>query len=226
MALVSVVEVVATVFLFVWVIFVATFLTRRIYAYMKRQDVEHYVAVYYNRKIIHILTGGFVALLVPLIFNTPVFPLVMALILALFLYVPHRTGKLMYWFQTEENVYEVSFCIMWGLVITVGWVISEGNFWFGVLPVIFMSIGDAVTGIVRNILYKRRTKSWWGNLAMALFSIPVGMVLGFAGVIAGAVASFIEHFEYNPIDDNVTVPLSSIIILILARFFAPWLLTF
>ncbi|MEM3550052.1 MAG: dolichol kinase [Candidatus Bathyarchaeia archaeon] len=226
MALVSVVEVVATVFLFIWVIFVATFLTRKIYAYMKRQDVEHYVAVYYNRKIIHILTGGFVALLVPLIFNTPVFPLVMALILALFLYVPHRTGKLMYWFQTEENAYEVSFCIMWGLVITVGWVISEGNFWFGVLPVIFMSIGDAVTGIVRNILYKRRTKSWWGNLAMALFSIPVGMVLGFAGVIAGAVASFIEHFEYNPIDDNVTVPLSSIIILILARFFAPWLLTF
>jgi dolichol kinase len=115
---------------------------------------------------------------------------------------------------------------MWGLVITVGWVISEANFWFGVLPVIFMSIGDAVTGIVRNILYKRRTKSWWGNLAMALFSIPVGMILGFAGVIAGAVASLIEHFEYNPIDDNVTVPLSSIIILILAKFIAPWLLTF
>jgi dolichol kinase len=226
MALVSVVEVVATVFLFIWVIFVAAFLTRRLYAYMKRRNVEHYVAVYYNRKIIHILTGGFVALLVPLLFNTPIFPLVMAFILALFLYVPHRTGKLMYWFQTEENAYEVSFCIMWGLVITVGWVISEANFWFGVLPVIFMSIGDAVTGIVRNILYKRRTKSWWGNLAMALFSIPVGMILGFAGVIAGAVASLIEHFEYNPIDDNVTVPLSSIIILILAKFIAPWLLTF
>ncbi len=226
MALVSVVEVVATVFLFIWVIFVAAFLTRRLYAYMKGRNVEHYVAVYYNRKIIHILTGGLVALLVPLLFNTPIFPLVMAFILALFLYVPHRTGKLMYWFQTEENAYEVSFCIMWGLVITVGWVVSEANFWFGVLPVIFMSIGDAVTGIVRNILYKRRTKSWWGNFAMALFSIPVGMILGFAGVIAGAVASLIEHFEYNPIDDNVTVPLSSIIILILAKFIAPWLLTF
>jgi dolichol kinase len=131
----------------------------------------------------------------------------------------------MYWFQTEDNIYEVSFCIMWGITITLGWIVSEGNFWFGVLPVIFMSIGDALTGIVRNILYKKRTKSWWGNLAMASFSIPIGATLGIAGVLAGATASFIEHFESNPIDDNVTVPLTSFIILLLAKFCAPWLLT-
>jgi len=48
---------------------------------------------------------------------------------------------------------------MWGLIIALGWLASEGNFWFGVLLVLFMSIGDAVTGIVRNMLYKRITKS-------------------------------------------------------------------
>jgi len=220
-------EVVATVLLFMWVIFVAAALTRKLYGWMVGCGLQHNVAVYYNRKVIHILTGGFVAFLVPHFFSTPMFPFTMALLLAVFLYIPHRRDKLMYWFQTAENTYEVSFCIMWGIVITLGWIVSGGNFWFGVLPVLFMSVGDAVTGIVRNTLYKKRTKSWWGNLAMASFSIPVGFaVLGLAGAVAGAIASIIEHFESNPIDDNITVPLSSFIILVLAKFYAPWLLTF
>jgi len=116
---------------------------------------------------------------------------------------------------------------MWGIIIALGWLISGGNFWLGVLPVLFMSVGDAITGIVRNIIYKRRTKSWWGNLAMATFSIPVGgAIFGLAGIVAGATASFMEHFESNPIDDNITVPLSSFLILVLAKIFAPWLLSF
>ena len=192
---------------------------------MMKRNFSCNVAIYYNRRIIHILAGGLVAFLVPLIFKTPILPFGMALFLAVLTYIPHKTGNLMYWFQVEENMYEVSFCVMWGLIIALGWLVSEGNFWFGVLPVLFMSVGDAVTGIVRNMLYKRRTKSWWGNLTMALFSIPVGVILGFAGVIAGALASFIEHFEFNPIDDNVTVPALSFVILLLTKVFAPWMLT-
>ncbi|MEM0262579.1 MAG: hypothetical protein QXN17_08020, partial [Nitrososphaerota archaeon] len=157
--------------------------------------------------------------------TTPLLPLAMALLLGLFTYIPHRTGRLMYWFQVENNMYEVSFSIMWGVVIALGWFIYNGNFWLGVLPVLFMSIGDAVTGLVRNTLFKKRTKSWWGNLAMATVSIPMGAVMGVAGMIAGAVASFIEHFEYHPIDDNITVPLTSFIILVLAMLYAPSLLT-
>jgi len=202
------------------------FLTKNLYEIMRRRRLKYNVAVYYDRKVIHMLTGGLVAMLVPFIFKTPLIPLILALLLGVFTYIPHKTGKLMYWFQTEENMYEVSFCIMWGIILTFGWLISEGNFWFGVLPVLFMSFGDAITGIVRNMLYKKRTKSWWGNLIMALFSIPVGSVLGLAGIFAGAAASFIEHFEFNPIDDNVTVPLSSFLILTLAKFYTPWMLTF
>jgi len=220
----SVEEVTVTALLFAWVIFVAVVMTRKLYNYMRRRNVGNSVAVYYNRKVIHIFTGGVVGVIVPYIFKTPLLPFVMAMLLAIFLYIPHRRRKLFHWFQTEENTYEVSFCIMWGIVLTLGWMLSQGNFWFGVLPVIFMSVGDAVTGIVRNLLYKRRTKSWWGNLAMASFSIPTGAILGVAGILAGTVASFIEHFEAKPIDDNITVPLSSFIILMLAKFYAPWLL--
>jgi len=226
MSLISFEEIAATVILFAWIIFIVRFLTKKVYNAMMKRNFARNVAIYYNRKIIHILAGGLVAFLVPLIFKTPILPFGMALLLAVLTYIPHRTGNLMYWFQVEENMYEVSFCVMWGLIIALGWLVSEGNFWLGVLPVLFMSVGDAVTGIVRNMLYKRRTKSWWGNLTMALFSIPAGAILGFAGVIAGALASFIEHFEFNPIDDNVTVPALSFVILLLTKVFAPWMLTF
>lgn len=218
-------EVLITGLLFSWVIFVATVLTKTLYGIMKKKGVDHYVAIYYNRKVIHMLAGGVCALAVPFVFRTAILPLIMAMLLAIFIYTPHRLGKIMYWFQTKENAYEVSFCIMWGIIISLGWWLSGGNYWFGVLPVLFMSFGDAVTGIIRNYVYRRRTKSWWGNLAMAALSMSLGTILGIAGVIAGGVASFVEHFEFYPIDDNVTVPSVSFLILMLAKSFAPELLT-
>lgn len=219
-------EIIVTVVLLGWVVFLVTFLTKMTYLYMRRRGLPDNVAVYYNRKIIHILAGGLVAVIIPYVFSTPLLPLVMAFLLGIFTYIPHKMGRLMYWFQVEKNMYEVSFCIMWGLIIALGWVISNGNYWIGILPVLFMSVGDAVTGLVRNTIYKKRTKSWWGNLAMAMVSIPMGAILGVAGVIAGALASLIEHFEYHPIDDNITVPLTSFLILALAILYAPSLLTF
>jgi len=223
--LISFEELVATVLLFGWVIFVATVLTLMIYKFMKNRGLDHNVAVYYNRKVIHMLAGGFVGIIVPFVFKTSLLPFVMALFLAIFTYIPHKIGRLMYWFQTEDNMYEVSFAVMWGLMIALGWMMSGGNFWFGILPVLFMSVGDAITGLVRNTLYKKRTKSWWGNLAMASFSILIGTILGAAGMLAGAVASLAEHFEFKPIDDNIIVPSVSFAILLLAKFYAPWLLT-
>jgi len=225
-AMITATEVAETALLFIWVMAVALLITKRFYSYMRGRGVEHYVAVYYNRKVIHILAGGVVAIVVPFIFKTALLPLVMACFLAIFLYIPHRIGRIMQWFQTEENMYEVSFAAMWGIVLCLGWFASGGDFWFGVLPILFMAVGDSLTGIVRNLLYKRRTKSWKGNIAMAMFSIPVGATLGVAGVLAGACASFVEHFEFKPIDDNITVPLVSFSILIVAKYYAPWLLTF
>ena len=218
-------ELVAMVILFVWVMLVATILTRRLYSWMRRRGFEHYVAVYYNRKVIHMLAGGICAIAVPFVFSTPLLPFAIATFLAIFTYTPHKIEKLMYWFQTEDNMYEVTFAIMWGIIITLGWLLS-GDFLIGVLPVLFMSVGDAITGLVRNCLYKKRTKSWWGNLAMAVFSLSIGTVLGIAGIIAGGVASIVEHFEFYPFDDNITVPLVSFLILVLAESYAPWLLTF
>ena len=218
-------ELAVTFLLFSWVVFVVTFLTKKVYDLLIKQGMKPNVVVYYNRKIVHVLAGGLCALIVPIVYRSFVLPLLMSIILAILLFSLHKNNRLMYWFQTRDNAYEVSFCIMWGITISLGWILTGGDFRIGVLPILFMSIGDAVTGVVRNMIYGRRTKSWWGNLAMALFSIPIGAIMGLAGMFAGAVASFIEHFEIKPIDDNVLIPLTSFITLLLAHHLAPWSLT-
>jgi dolichol kinase len=206
-------EVVITLILFLWVIFVSHFLTRIIYNHLMRRGLPHRVAVYYNRKVLHMLTGGLVAVLVPYVFRGPLLLIVMVAVLAVGNYLPHRMNRLFYWYQVEDNMYEVHFIIMWGVIMTLGFII--GNIWLAVLPTIFMSFGDGITGIVRNSIYRRRTKSWWGNIAMMGICAPVGyLLLGIAGLAAGVAASLIEKFEYKWLDDNITVPLVSFLILI------------
>jgi phytol kinase len=214
-ALPSWVEAAAAFMLFLWVLFVSHVLTRWTYRKMVSRDMPHHVAVYYNRKIIHILAGGVVAMLVPFIFKTFTPILALVSVLAVGNYLPHRLKRLNYWYQVEENMYEVHFVIMWGLVMGLGFLLD--NVMMAVLPILFMSVGDGVTGIVRNALFRRRTKSWWGNLAMAAFCIPAGFMLqGVFGGLAGALASVVEKFEFGPIDDNITVPLSSFLVLLTA----------
>ncbi|GBC71493.1 hypothetical protein HRbin02_01277 [Candidatus Calditenuaceae archaeon HR02] len=175
---------------------------------LKKGGYEHLVAVYYNRKIIHILAGGLVSVLVPLLFKSFVLIAILVAVLAVGNYLPHRSGKIWYWYQIKENMYEVHFILMWGLMMCLGFL--SGNLAIGVLPILFMSIGDGITGIVRNMIYQRRTKSWWGNLAVALFCIPTGyLLLGVSGAVAGAAASIIEKLEFGRVDDNITVPLVS-----------------
>lgn len=178
--------------------------------------MSHVKIVYYNRKIIHIPAGGLVALIVPFVFKTPYMVLILVIILAILTYIPHKTGKLMYWFQTPDNMYEVHFIISWGIVMILSWIFFDGNWWYGVVSVSFMAFGDGITGIVSNTRYNQRTKAWIGNIAMAFVTIPIGyLVFGFIGRLAGLIASIVEHYEVKPvIDDNITVPLTSFLIIL------------
>jgi len=213
---ISLQEIIYAVILTIWVFIVVQIITKKLYDYMIKKGFKNNVAIYFNRKVIHVIAGGFVAVLVPFIFKSFILPLALGLLFAVITYIPHKTGKLMYWFQDPENYYEVNFCIMWGLLIAIGWIIFNDPI-IAIIPVLFMAFGDAVTGFVRNLMFKRRTKSWWGNLAMSIVSIPIGSIIGISGIIAAIASSIIEHFEFKYIDDNITIPIVSFIIIYLFK---------
>jgi len=200
---------------FVWVMLVVQVVSKAFFRALMNRGLKRNVAVYYTRKLIHILAGGVVAVLVPYTFREPFIPAIFAGILAVVTYLPHRTGKLMDWFQVSDNAYETNFCIAWGASLLVLWLIT-GNPFIAVVPPMMISFGDAVTGIVRNAIFGRRTKHWAGNAAMAAVTLPLGFIYaGLSGALAAAASTIIERFEFNPIDDNILIAVVSTLVLLL-----------
>jgi len=202
--------------LFIWVFFVIKYLSRRVYNLAIKKGYPPDSATYFGRKIIHIFASGIVALLIPFLFKTPILPFLSALFLAIYTYLPHKKAKLQEWYQIKGNISEVNFSLMWGLSILIGWYFDR-TFWLGVIPALFMSFGDGVSGIVRNLKYKRRIKAWEGSLAMFLICILIGLKMGFAGILAALFATLVEKTEI--IDDNISVPLISFLTLIFFRLY-------
>ena len=112
-------------------------------------------------------------------------------------------------------MYEVNFCIAWGTSLVILWLLT-GDPWISIIPAIAISFGDAITGVVRNKVFGRRTKHWIGNVAMAILTIPIGYIIDkWAGVTAMIGASIIERMEYNPIDDNLLIAFTATAILLI-----------
>ena len=206
------------VFILVFYVFLITLATKKIYSLMMLKGLSEDEAHYFNRKLVHILAGGVVVLVVPLVFSSPLYPLVCGLAMTAFTLVSHTRGKLLYWFQTKNNRYDVNFCLMWGITIFVLWILLDSP-WIAIIPAAFMSFGDGITGIIRNIVIKKREKHFIGNLYMAGICIPLGYGLaglgGIApgGALAGLAASIVERFEFGIIDDNILVAISSSLLL-------------
>ena len=193
------------------------YVTKHFYNIMRSWGLPHNVAVYYNRKIIHVAAGGVVAVLTPALFTSPIIPSVAAFAMAALLYAARRV-RLMEWFQTPDNMYEVNFNVAWGLSLLALWILL-GDPWLAVLPALFISLGDAITGAVRNMLFARRTKHIAGNIAMALVVVPMGYAAaGDVGAIIGLIASLTERLELGPIDDNIIVALVASAGLIASRW--------
>ncbi len=153
------------------------FLTRIPYRAMVKRGMEPIRAVYYNRKIVHMLAGGVGSLMVPLVFASPWFPLVTGLLLTLLTYLAHASGLRMYWFQTEDNRNDVKFALMWASSVSALWWLLD-NPWLAILPSLYMAFGDGITGVVRNALIRKRSKNPIGNVFMLLLCAPMGWIIG------------------------------------------------
>lgn len=202
----------------VWNLFVLLVLSKVVYEFTLKKGRSVNSSIYFSRKVIHFLAGGLTAMLLPFVAREPILPAMMAFGLAIVTYVPHKLNRRMYWFQDPENVYDVDFTLSWGLIIFLTWYIDK-SFWLGVVPVLFMAYGDGITGIIRNLKYNRRTKAWEGTAGMLILCIIIGAQMGAAGIFAGIVCSFVERIEN--IDDNITVPAISLVILVGAYYYFP-----
>ena len=212
----------------IWIITLAVytlliiFITKNIYDYfINKKHMKKNIIIYYNRKFIHIFAGGVVVLAVPFVFSKPYLPLIASILITLIMLIFHKKDHILYWFQTEDNVSDVSFCLMWGIAIFILWEIF-GNPWIAVMPPAFIAFGDGITGIVRNFGFKERSKHPIGNLYMACICIPIGYYFGSLsnihnmavwGIAAAIVATIFERYEIGPIDDNILITISSTIVL-------------
>ncbi len=204
------------------------FLTRIPYRAMVERGMEPIRAVYYTRKIVHMMAGGVGSLMVPLVFTSPWFPLVSGLLLTLFTYAAHATGLRLYWFQTDENRNDVKFALMWTSSVSLLWWLLD-NPWLAILPSLYMAFGDGVTGIVRNAVIRKRSKSPIGNLFMLLVCAPMGWSIGGLaypaipawGLLSALVATLIERYEIGPIDDNILITVSASMVLLAGTYLGP-----
>ena len=198
------------------------------YHYLRKQGSEHMVAVYYNRKVAHMLAGGVPIIASPMVFDNPIWVLIGGVLGSIALAATHILDRRLWWMQTEQNMNDATFALMLGLSVFVIWEYSDEP-WLAILPSLFMAFGDGVTGIIRNKMFKKRTKSAWGNVGMAALCIPLGYVIGAMaepqiplwGLIAGIVASFVERYEFGPIDDNVLIVVFSSIVLFMGLNLGP-----
>jgi phytol kinase len=202
----------------VWNLFVLLVISKKVYEFALKKGRSINSSMYFSRKVIHFLAGGLTAMLLPFIAHEPILPAATAFGLALMTYLPHKLNRRMYWFQDPENLYDVDFTLSWGLVVLFTWFIDR-SFWLGVIPVLFMAYGDGITGIIRNLKYNKRTKAWEGTAGMLVLCVIIGAKMGFAGIFAGIVCSFVERIEN--IDDNFTVPASGLLILLAAQHYLP-----
>lgn len=202
----------------VWNLFVVLILSKEIYKFALKKGRTNNSSIYFSRKAIHFLAGGLTAMVLPFFAQEPLLPAILAFGFAFITYIPHKFNKLMYWFQDPENIYEVDFVLIWGVIVLSTWYIDK-TFWLGVIPVLFMAYGDGITGIIRNLKYNKRTKAWEGTAGMLVLCAIIGAKMGYAGILAGTVCSFVERIEL--MDDNITVPTVSLFILLAAYFYFP-----
>ncbi len=197
-----------------------------VHGYLMNRGCEHMVAVYYNRKIAHMLSGGVPILLSPLVFDDPIWPLIGGIIGGIMLTSTHLLDRRLWWMQTDQNMNDATFAFMLGISVYFLWTVSDEP-WLAILPSLFMAFGDGVTGIIRNMMFKKRTKSAWGNLGMAILCLPMGLLIGATasipiwGLLSGAVASFVERYEFGPIDDNILIVIASTLVLLLGLNLGP-----
>ncbi len=86
--------------------------TKWVFELMMARNMKENVAIYYNRKILHMFCGGLIGMMAPSILSEPIYALYIGILFTIITYIPYYTGHLLYWVQTKDNKNDVNFCFM------------------------------------------------------------------------------------------------------------------
>jgi len=157
--------------------------------------------VWINRKLIH-LSSSPAVLVYTFIFKEPYVFLFFAISFTLMLIIPHLRSQEMTWFQVKSNFGEVFYALSFSVLSLALW---DTNRILAGTAMLFMSIGDSVTGMIRSRFVTERKKHWSGTLGMLITCIMIGFtMLGMKGLVLSTVATLAEYQPW--IDDNVAIP--------------------
>lgn len=159
--------------------------------------------VWRNRKFIHL--SSIPAILFYLyVFKEPYVFFSFSVLFFISLLLKHLKKNEMEWFQVRDNYGEVFYCLSFAFLSLLLWNQKA----LASCIMLFMAVGDSITGTVRSFFIEERKKHPSGSLAMLIICVLIGYaLLGTKGIILGIIATL---FEFQPwLDDNLAVPLSS-----------------
>lgn len=157
--------------------------------------------VWINRKLIH-LSSSPAVLVYTFIFKEPYVFFFFAISFTLMLIIPHLRSQEMTWFQVKSNFGEVFYALSFSVLSLALW---DTNRILAGTAMLFMSIGDSVTGMIRSRFVTERKKHWSGTLGMLITCIMIGFtMLRMKGLVLSTVATLAEYQPW--IDDNVAIP--------------------
>jgi len=173
--------------------------------------VKRFKNVWVNRKIIHL--SSIPAVIFYMYFFKTLYPfLFFSILFTILLTIKHLRGDLSKWFQVDGNYGEIFFTFSYALTSCIFWNIDRV---LGGLIMLFLALGDSVTGMVRSRFISEWKKHWTGSLAMLIVSISIGYILyGALGILLGVIATLAEYQPF--IDDNLSIPLSTATVSLIA----------
>ena len=189
--------------------------------YMSNVAFDYHMPQYLSRKLGH-LFGAAAFLLCGLLFSSFWWPFILALCF---------TGLLVGARLCRPSAFrgvggsgrpnalaEVFFPATATVLMGILWGIYDQR-WLAIVPLLFMGTGDAVTGLIRARVYGREVKGVAGSIGMLLACLLLAYFVRpyWIGAVGAGVATLAERFtkttRYS--DDNLTIPLSSALAMVL-----------
>lgn len=171
-----------------------------------------------SRKCAHFGAGA-VVLPFPFVFEGILYPVLLPALFLLGLYIGHRT-EVFHGFVRKARIAELGFAFSVLVSMAVAWSIDP---WLATVPVMFMSMGDGSTGLVRWLHHRGQAgfrKYWCGTIAMLAISLPFSFFITpyWIGIVGATVATVAEKvcgdISVVKIDDNLTVPLAALVVMV------------